>query len=110
MSNSIVFCHDRNDNLQIIEPDAVPHFEDHPPVIDIAIAVAKEGYKGVVFDEKQLANGEFLLVMSMNQITPEGQIIQELCLVADDGATLPPIDSVLSQIKKRYDEIGGRHE
>ena len=110
MSNSIVFCHDRNDNLQIIEPDAVPHFEDHPPVIDIAIAVTNEGYAGVVFDEKQLFNGKVLLVMSTNQSTPEGQIIEELSVASASGMTLPPMESVLREIKRRYDEVGARHD
>ena len=75
MSDSLVFYHDRNDSLQIVDPDAVPHFDDHP-LIGFVVAVIKAGYLGVVVDEKQLSNGRFFLCLSVNQETPEGQIIQ----------------------------------
>ncbi len=110
MSKSIVFFRDRNERLQIIDPDVVPHFEYYPPLVEIAVAVTNEGYAGVVFDEKQLFNGKVLLVMSTNQSTPEGQIIEELSVASASGMTLPPMESVLREIKRRYDEVGVRRQ
>jgi hypothetical protein len=110
MNDSIVFYHDRNDVLHVVDPDATPHFEEHPPVFDIVCAVINAGYEGVVVDEKQLDNGQFLLGLSTNPCTPEGQIIEELVLAADDGVQMPSIALVLEQIKKQYDQLGGRNE
>lgn len=110
MNDSIVFYHDRNDVLHVVDPDATPHFEEYPPVFDIVCAVINAGYEGVVVDEKQLDNGQFLLGLSTNPFTPEGQIIEELVLAADDGVQMPSIALVLEQIKKQYDQLGGRNE
>jgi hypothetical protein len=110
MSKSIVFFRDRNETLQIIDPDVVPHFEYYPPLVEIAVAVTNAGYAGVVFDEKKLFNGKILLVMSTNQSTPEGQVIHELCEAVDSGVSLPTVNSVLCQIKRTYDAVGERHE
>lgn len=52
MSKSIVFFHDWNEALQIIDPDTIPQIEDHPAMVDIAVAVVNAGYAGVVFDKK----------------------------------------------------------
>ena len=110
MSKSIVFFHDWNEALQIIDPDTTPQIEDHTAMVDIAVAVVNAGYAGVVFDKKQLTNGRFILVISTNQATPEGLIIEELSVASASGMTLPPMESVLREIKRRYDEVGARHD
>ena len=110
MNDSIVFYHDRNDVLRVVDPDTTPHFDDHPPVFDIVCAVIMAGYKGVVVDEKQLADGRFILGLSTNPSTPEGQIIEELVLAASNGEDLPSIAITLARIKKQYQQLGGHHE
>ena len=96
MSNSIVYYHGRDDSVHIIDPDALPHFNELPPLFDIVVAVINAGYKGVVVD------------LSVNQGTPEGQIIQELA--AQDSKQLPSIKLVLEQIEKRYTVNRGHYE
>jgi hypothetical protein len=110
MSNSIVFYHDRNDDLHVIDPEALPDFDEHPPVLDIVRAVMNAGYQGVAVDEKQLANGMFILASSADQSTPEGQIVGALALEVANGKPLPSIEFVLEQIKNHYDELGRGHE
>ena len=109
MTNTIVLYHDRNDDVHVIDPDALPHFDKLPPVLDIVCAVINAGYRGLAVDEKQLANGRFMLAFSANQGTPEGQIVQTLMLDAASGKPLPSIEFVLAQIKERYDELGRSH-
>jgi|Laugresbdmm110dd_1035094.scaffolds.fasta_scaffold35483_3 hypothetical protein len=110
MSDSIVFYHGRDDVLHIIDPDGLPHFDEHPPIIDIVVAVINAGYAGVFVDEKKLSNGRFILGLSVNQGTPEGQVIQNLVSAADAGKQLPSIGFVLEQIKNQYAVSGGHHE
>jgi len=102
MSDSIVFYHGRDDVLHVIDPDSLPHFDKHPPLIDFVIAVINAGYKGVAVDEKKLANGRFILCLSVNHETPEGQIIQALAMAANAGKSLPSIQFALEQIEKIY--------
>jgi len=109
MSKSIVFYHGRDDVLHIVDPETLPHFNDHPPVFDFVFAIIKAGYLGVVVDEKQLANGRFIHCLSVNQGTPEGRVIQGLVTAVNDGEPLPSIELVMAQIKKLYNEIGGCH-
>lgn len=74
----------------------------YPPIIDIVIAVINAGYAGVVIDEKKLANGRFILCLSVNHETPEGRIIQTLAMAANNGKSLPSIQFALEQIEKIY--------
>jgi len=39
MSKSIVFYHDRDDVVHIVDPDLVTHFDELPPLFDIVAAV-----------------------------------------------------------------------
>lgn len=110
MSDSIVLYHGRDDYLHIIDPDDVPHFDEHPPLLDIVCAVINLGYKGVAIDEIQLANGRFMHCLSANEGTPEGQIIQSLALDDAAGKQLPSIPLVIEKIKKLYNDTGGSHE
>ncbi len=110
MSDSIVLYHARDDYLDTLDPDDVPHFDEHPPLLDIVCAVIKLGYKGVAIDEIQLANGRFIHSLSANEGTPEGQIIQSLALDNAAGMQLPSIPLVIEKIKKLYNDIGGSHE
>ena len=110
MSNSFVWLHGRDDALYVIDPEALPHFDEHPPVFDIVIAVINAGYKGVVVDEKRLANGRFLLCLSVIEATPEGNVIKNLVANANNGKQLPSVEGVLAQLKTLYEEIGVSHE
>ena len=110
MSKSIVFYHGRDEVVRIIDPDRLPHFDKLPPLFDFVVAVINAGYKGVVVDEKQLANGRFILVLNVNQDSPEGQIMQNLARSADAGKSLPSIESVLEQIEHKYASSGSNYE
>ena len=110
MSKSIVFYHGRDDVVHIIDPDLVTHFDELPPLFDIVAAVMNPGYKGVVVDEKRLANGRFMHCLSVVHGTHEGNVIQDLMTVANTGKPLPSVDCVLAQLKTLYEEIGERYE
>ena len=102
MSDSIVFYLGRDDRIQVIDPDGLPHFDEHPPIIEIVIAVINAGYAGVFVDEKKLADGRFIICFGVDPETLEGQIIQVLMRGADTGKSLPSIQFVLEQIQKIY--------
>jgi hypothetical protein len=110
MSNSIVLYHGRDDALHVIDPDGLTHYDDLPPVFNIVIAVINAGYRGVLIDEKRLANGRFMHCLNAAEGTPEGQVIKYLVSVADAGEQLPSIGLVLEQIKKLYDKLGDSHD
>ena len=106
MSNSVVFFHGRDNVLHVIDPDCVKHSDDISPLQEIVIAVINAGYRGVVVDEKQLANGRFLSCISTNCSTPEGQILQEITNAVEQGHSAPSVNQVLEAIAKRYAQKG----
>ncbi len=102
MSDSVIIYLDRNNNFQIIDPDCVPHSDDINPLQQIVIDVINAGYEGVVIDEKRLTNGRYFQVISVNETTPEGQLISKLSESYRQGASLPASDTVLRQIQDAY--------
>ena len=106
MSDSLVFFHGRDNVLHVIDPDCVKHFDDITPLQEIVIAVINAGYRGVVVDEKQMANGRFFSCISTNFSTPEGQILQEITKAVEQGHSAPSVNQALETIAKRHAQAG----
>jgi len=106
MSDSLIYFHGRDNVLHVIDPDSVKHADDITPLQEIVIAVIKAGYRGVVVDEKQMANGRFFSCISTNFSTPEGQILQEITKAVEQGHSAPPVNQALETIAKRYAQLG----
>jgi hypothetical protein len=102
MSDSMIIYLDRNNNFQIIDPDCVPHSDGINPLQHIVIDVINAGYEGVAIDEKKLANGRYFQIISVNETTPEGQILSILSKNHQLGKSLPASRSVLQQIQAAY--------
>ena len=105
MSDSLVFFHGRDNVLHVIDPDCVKHSDDITPLQEIVIAVINAGYRGVVVDEKQLANGQYICCISSDFSTPEGQILQEISMAVEQGQPAPSVNQALGIIAKRYVEV-----
>ena len=108
MSNSVVLYHGRDDNLYVVDPDCIPHFDDMPPLLQIAAAIIQAGFNGVIVDEKQLSNGRFVQYLASNSATPEGRILADVSGVLNAGMPLPSTATVLESIRKEYDKCGGQ--
>lgn len=106
MSNSLVLMHSRANDLHIIDPDEIPHTDDLPPLLLIAVAVIKAGYTGVAVDELKLSNGRIVHSVELNLETPEGKIFQKLSAVLESGRPLPEANTVLEAIRLVYESIG----
>lgn len=102
MSNSIVLFHGRDDNLYVVDPDCIPHFDDIPPLLQIAAAIIQAGYGGVTIDEKQLLNGRVIHFLSTNSATPEGRILAGVSLANSAGKPLPSTAAILAAIRGEY--------
>lgn len=106
MTNSIMLYLDRSETIQVIDSDSLPHTDDLSPIMWIGIAVINAGYKGVIIDEQQMANGRYFQALNTNYATPEGRVIAALCGL--DPAMLPTPKEVLEIIRYAYDiERGG---
>ena len=105
MSDSFVFFQGRENDLHVIDPDGVRHSDDITPLQKLVIAVINAGYRGVVVDEKRLANGRFLSCISIDFSTPEGQILQEISTAVEQGQPAPSVNQALEIIAKRYVEV-----
>ena len=108
MSKSVIFYHGRDDNLYVVNPDCIPHFEDTPPLLRIAAAIIDVGYHGVIVDEKLLSNGRFVHCLATNSATPEGRILAELSVAHSEGKPLPSTAAVMAAIRREYDRCGGQ--
>lgn len=108
MSNSVVLFHGRDDNLYVVDPDCIPHFDDTPPLLQIAAAIIQAGYAGVIVDEKQLSNGRFVHCLSTNSATPEGRILAGVSVAHNAGKPLPATAAVMAAIRNWYDRFEGQ--
>ena len=108
MSNSIVLYHGRDENLYVVDPDCIPHFDDIPPLLQIAAAIIQAGYAGVIVDEKQLSNGRFVHCLSTNSTTPEGRILAGVSVAHSAGKPLPSTADVMAAIRSWYDRFEGQ--
>ena len=108
MSKSVIFYHGRDDNLYVVNPDCIPHFDDTPPLLRIAAAIMQAGYDGVVVDEKQLLNRRFVHCLATDFATPEGRILAELSVAHSEGKPLPSTAAVMAAIRREYDRCGGQ--
>lgn len=106
MSDSFVFFQGRENDLHVIDPDCVKHSDDITPLQKLVIAVINAGYRGVVVDEKRLANGIFLSCISIDFSTPEGHILQEIAMAVEQGQPAPAVNQALEIIAKRYAQEG----
>ena len=106
MSNSIVLYHGRDDNLYVVDPDCIPHFDETPPLLRLAAAIIEAGYDGVIVDEKQLSNGRFVHCLSTNSATPEGRILAGVSEAYSAGMPLASAAAVLDYIRREYDRYG----
>ena len=108
MSNSVVLYHGRDDNLYVVDPDCIPHFDDTPPLLRLAAAIIEAGYEGVIVDEKQLLNGRVIHCLSTNSATPEGRILAGVSVAYSAGKPLPSTADVMAAITGEYERCGGQ--
>lgn len=108
MSKSVVLYHGRDDNLYVVDPDCIPHFDDAPPLLVIAAAIIDVGYDGVIVDEKKLSNGRFVHCLATNSATPEGRVLAGVSEAHSAGKPLPSISAVMAAIRREYDRCGGQ--
>jgi len=100
MSDSLVLYLDRNEILNVIDPDVLPDTDRLEPLIDIVIAIINAGYVGVRLDYEKLTDGRHFLAINFNTDTIEGKIIEELNRVNEKE--LPTPQSVVDKIKAAY--------
>ena len=108
MSNSVVLYHGRDDNLYVVDPDCIPHFDDTPPLLRLAAAIIEAGYDGVIVDEKKLSDGRFVHCLSTNSATPEGRILAGVSEAHSAGKPLPSTAAVMAAIRREHDRCGGQ--
>ncbi len=102
MSDSLVFYWDRANNLNLIDPDGIPHFDDGHPILNIAVDVINAGYNGVVIDEQKLSNGRYFHALNCNLGTPEGAIVSALQSSFTAGMQIPSSREVIEAINLAY--------
>lgn len=110
MSDSLVLVLSRSGKIKFVDPDAVPHTDDLPPILKIAVAVINAGYEGVAVDELRRANGTNIHHLDVNLATPEGQILQSLASLVHSGGRWPDAKFVLTVIERAYEILEGRRE
>lgn len=102
MSDSLVFYWDRADNLNLIDPDVIPHFDGGHPLLNIVVDIINAGYEGVVIDEQRLSNGRYFHALNVNLATPEGQIVSALQAAYDAGEKISSSREVIESINLAY--------
>ena len=102
MSESIIFYHGRDNQLHVVDPDCMPHFDQKPTLLQIATALINAGYKGVIIDEIRLSNGRYMHCLSTFLTTPEGRMITEISNALNLGEPLPSIEFFLNSIRREY--------
>ena len=104
---SLLIYLDRGENINIIDPDSIPHFEDTPPLLEIMVAIIAAGYEGVAVDEQKLSSGKYFYGLNCNLDSPEGEYFYELLRRDELGEQLPSCCQALDDIKGKYVAQGG---
>lgn len=104
MNNKVFVYKDRGDNLNIIDPGSLPHEDEPKPIMLIAGAVMKAGYKGVIVDQHLMSNGKYMHALNVDTSTPEGRIVGFLSRCAEEDLLEP--EAVVTVIRRAY-EIKG---
>ena len=102
MRDSLIYYWDRADNLNMIDPDVIPHFDDIHPVLAIVVDVINAGYEGVIIDEQRLSNGRYFQALNVNVATPEGRIISSIQSLFEAGEAIPSAREVVEAINHAY--------
>jgi hypothetical protein len=102
MSDSLVFLWSRSNELRIVDPDELIHYDEISPLLKLAIAVINSGYQGIAVDELKRKNGRYVHSMDADISTPEGQVIQKLAQAHEEGRQLPEVTVVLDAIARLY--------
>jgi hypothetical protein len=100
MNESVIFYRDRSNTVKVIDSSSLSHTDDLSPIMNIAAAVIRAGYQGVVIDQHRMANGRYLQALNTNIATPEGRILAFLCKI--DPAVFPTPKAVLAEIRRAY--------
>jgi hypothetical protein len=106
MSDSLVFLHNRANELHVIDPDSVPHSDGIHPITLIAAAVINAGFEGVAVDQVRLSDGRYFQAIDVNLATPEGVILHRLQQIAKSGGQLPTPELVVDAIRQQYARTG----
>ena len=99
MSDSLVYALSRSGEVQVVDPDDVPHTDDLSPLMQIAVALFAAGYTGIAVDELKLSNGRFIRSLDADLATPEGRVIQDLWSIEKFGGSLPAAQTVLDWLQ-----------
>lgn len=102
MSDALVFLWSRSNELRIVDPDELIHYDEISPLLKLAIAVINNGYQGIAIDELKRKNGQYVHSMDADISTPEGQVIQKLAKAHEVGRQLPEVKVVLDAIARLY--------
>jgi hypothetical protein len=109
MSDSLVLVLNRVNELHVIDPDSLPHSDGLHPIVLIAVAVINAGFQGVAVDEGRLSNGRSLQALSIDRLSPEGQMLQALCERSQAGFKLPSPEEVVQGIQTICAARAGRN-
>ena len=102
MSKSIAFYLGRDNNVQVFDPDNLPHTDGLSPLMLLVIDVINAGYEGVIVDEEPLSNGRIFQGLNVNLATPEGRILQQVSNAYAKGKRLPRSKTLLRKIELEY--------
>ncbi len=100
MKSSILYYLDRSGTLKVIDSSSLSHTDDLSPIMNIAVAVIRAGYDGVVIDQHRMTNGRYFQALNTNSATPEGRILANLSKL--DPPDLPSLMEVLRMIQQAY--------
>jgi hypothetical protein len=101
-TESLIFHMSRSGEVEVFESSEIPHFDEPVPLMAIAVAVMSAGYRGIVVDELQLANGRYCQCLEVDLSTFEGALLQELSHLHDRGGKMPSSQSVLDALARAY--------
>jgi hypothetical protein len=91
-----------NDRLNIFDSNYFDDQEDHDPLLEIAIDIVADSYRGIVVHHLKLACGESFYGINFREDTHEGLIFSQIQTDFYRGRAIPSSASVLKEIQEAY--------
>ena len=98
----MIYYFDRNDHLNLFDSNYFDNQGNYDPLIEIAIDIAVNGYRGIVVHHQKLTGGKYFFGINFREDTHEGKIFSKVQADFYQGLPIPNSHDVMKKIKRAY--------
>ena len=102
----MIYYFDRNDHLNLFDSNYFDDQENYDPLIEIAIDIEINGYRGIEVHHQKLTGGKYFFGVNFREDTIEGKLFSQIHRDFYHGRKIPNSKSVLHKLERAYAKRG----